>query len=68
MDSAQGEEWMLGTFPCLQQSHADMSALKSLGLLVRQAGQAFESFGAYLQGSGPELGPHLLSKALIAYH
>lgn len=32
-----------------------MSALRSLGTLVRQAGQAFESFGAYLQGSGPEL-------------
>ena len=38
---------------------ADMSALRSFGTLIRQAGQAFESFGAYLQGSGPELGPSM---------
>ena len=43
-----------------------MSALRSLGLLVRQAGQAFESFGAYLQGSGPELGPYFLETHAIA--
>lgn len=38
-----------------------MSALRSLGTLVRQAGQALESFGAYLQGSGPELGTILMA-------
>jgi len=31
-------------------------ALKTVGTLFRQAGQAIEGFGALLQGSGRELG------------